>query len=517
MRGGFAFGESKRMVRKYLNYIIFGFVVLVVVGLAVNHSRNMRQLVNDMANGSPEAQKAAAAKLITAEQFMDSITGETKETRIKVAGALEALATPDAVKQGVTMLKDADRSVGDRVVQVLQKIGAASPAHIKALVEGLKNGDANIRKGTIVALSDSKSGVGPKPGVSAEIVALMKADGNARSPGGDVLGSKLFTQDAAARAESVQLLIQQMEEKDEAVRGGAAEALGKVGDPAALDRLKTAMKSDTAQLRRIAIGSIALIADQRGEDVLTEAITNTDDDNEARAQAAAGLGKIATPSALDTLLKTLDDDDLKLRSAAVAALARAGRQTADTAANPEVVSRLNAALSDPRETVRMGAAQAFQVIGSKEANAALIAILKGDGSTELKSATARALGFEGNTEAITPLISVIGSDTGVVGEAARDSLARIGSGATDALTGLLAQGGTQAYAAAQALAQQGTAALSALQKSAQSTNPVTQRWAAVALGGLGVAEARPVLEKLGKSSDPDVAYVAQEQLRSLGH
>ncbi len=506
--------ESRRMVRKYLNYLIFGFVVLVVVGLAVNHSRNMRQMVNDMAGGSPDAQKAAAAQLIKSEQFMDAITGEPKETRIKVAGALEVLGTAEAVKQGVAFLKDPERPVRERIIQALQKIGGASPAHIKELVDGLKNGDANIRKGTISALI-AQGGVGPKPGVIPAIVAIMKADGAARGPGGDVLGSKLFTQDAAARAESVTLLTQQMDDKDEGVRGGATEALGKVGDPAALGRLKTAMKSDTAQTRRIAIGSIALIADKRGEDALTEAITNQDDDNEARAQAAAGLGKIATPTALDTLFKTLNDDDLKLRSAAVTALARAGRPTASAPVNAEVMSRLNAALNDSREAVRMGAAQTLQVIGAREANAPLISILKGNGSPELKAAASSALGFEGNTEAVTPLIATMISDTGTVGDAARDALAAIGSGATDALTGLLSQGGTQAYAAAQALAKQGTPALSALQKAAQSPNPVTQRWSAVALGSLGVAEARPVLEQLGKSSDADVAYVAQEQLRQL--
>ena len=503
------------MVRKYLNYLIFGFVVLVVVGLAVNHSRNMRQMVNDMAGGSPDAQKTAAAQLIKAEQFMDAITGEPKETRIKVAGALEALGTADAVKQGVTFLKDPERPVRDRLVQVLQKIGANSPEHITALIDGLKNGDANIRKGTIEVLTAPNGGIGAKSGIIPAIVAVMKADAAARGPGGDVLGSKLFTQDAAARAESVDLLTKQMDEKDEGVRGGATEALGKVGDPAALDRLKTAMKSDTAQIRRIAIGSIALIADPRGEDALTEALTSQDDDNEARAQAAAGLGKIATPTALDTLFKTLTDDDLKLRSAAVAALARAGRPMASAPVNSAVISRLNAALNDSQESVRMGAAQTLQVIGAKEANAPLIAILKGNSSPELKTAAANALGFEGNTEAVAPLVAAMSGDTGMVGEAAGNALSVIGSGATNALVEQLARGGTQSYAAALALAKQGTTALSALQKAAQSANPIAQRWSAVALGSLGIAEARPALEQLGKSSDPDVAYVAQEQLRQF--
>src|SRR5262249_31967851 len=159
---------------------------------------------------------------------------------------------------------------------------------------------------------------------------------------------------------------------------GATEALGKTGDPGAIPTLKEAMHKDTAQVRRVAIGAIALIADKSGEDALTEAITNPDDDNEARAQAAAGLGKIATPTAIATLIKTLDDTDNKLRSAPVAALARAGRATPDAPVNPQVLSTLIAALKDPRDNVRLGAAQALQTIAAPEATPALIASLQKD-------------------------------------------------------------------------------------------------------------------------------------------
>ena len=46
--------------------------------------------------------------------------------------------------------------------------------------------------------------------------------------------------------------------------------------------LRQAMRSDTAQVRRVAIGAIALIADRSGEEALTEAIRNPNDDNESR-------------------------------------------------------------------------------------------------------------------------------------------------------------------------------------------------------------------------------------------
>src|SRR5262249_44368587 len=115
-----------------------------------------------------------------------------------------------------------------------------------------------------------------------------------------------------------------------------------------------------------------------------------------------------------------------------------------------------------------------------------------------------------------PLIQALSDPAGQVNTAARDALAAIGPEATTALIATMQKGGTDAYYAAQALSKQGPAALPALQKAAQNANPVSQRWAAGALGDRGVAEARPTLQALARSSDPDVSYVAKQQLDRMG-
>jgi HEAT repeat protein len=509
-------------VRKYLNYIIFGAVVLVVVGLAVNHSRHMRYLVDSLGSSDPQTRKAAAAELIEGEQFMDSITGEPIETRLKAAEALEVLGDDKAVTQLVAFLKDPDKPVRDRVVQALEHIGANSDKNIAALVAGLKDGDTNVRKGTITALTDLQNGIGPKPGVVKAIIALMQKEGGARGPGGDVLGSPKFTQNGANQ-ESVPALIAMLKDKDEGVRSGAADALGKIGDARAVPVLKEAMHNDTAQVRRVAIGAIALIADKSGEDALTEAIKNPDDDNEARAQAAAGLGKIATPTAVKTLIEALNDDDLKLRSAAVAALARAARPTPNGPTEPAVMVALNASLRDPRSSVRLGTAQALQAIASPETNGALIAMLESDQGdaadpemrTAIRAAAATALGFPGNKAAVAPLIKALSDPAGDVASAAQHALSQIGPDATEALIAVIRRGDTEALYAARALADQGKSALPALQQAARENNPVSQRWAAVALGNMGLSEAQDTLQQLERSSDPDVAFVAKQQLNRM--
>jgi len=506
-------------VRKYLNYVIFGAVILVVVGLAVNHSRHVKSLVTSLVSGQPAARAAAATELIQTEQFMDSINGETVETRLGAVEALEVTETPAAVKQLLPLLKDQDKSVQARAIVALQKIGAKTPDNLKEMLAGLKDGDTNIRKNSILAFDDPKNGFGPTSGVVAGIVAYMKAEGGARGPGGDVLSSPLFLQ-KNSQTESVPLLLALIDDKDEGVRGGAIEALGKIGDKAAIPRLITAMQKDTPQTRRVAIGAIALIADVSGEAALTEAVGNPEDNNEARAQAAIGLGKIGTPTAVSTLIKTLKDDDLKLRSAAVVALVRAGRPTPASAPIPMVLAALSEATKSTDESTALGAVGALQGIEAPQTNGTLLALLDKPGiSDELRVATTKALGFTGNKEAVSKLLGLLSDATGssdAVGTAAQESLTKIGPEAAEPLIAAMSQNDTLGYQVATVLAKQGTSVLPALERGLQTADAAKQRWIAVAMGEMGVAEVRPSLETLAKSPNAEVAFVAKEQLNRMG-
>ena len=281
-------------MRKYLNYFVFALVVLGIGGLAVSHSRQMQSLVTDLSSNQTDRRIAAANELIKSEQFMDAINGETVAVHLAAVESLELKGDAPAVKQLLPLLKDLDKRVQARAVAALQKIAGKSKDSLNELMPGIKDGDASIKKNSIKALVDPANGIGPVPNAIPVIVDYMKKEGGARAPGGDILGSPLFLS-KGSQAESIPLLIAQADDKDEGVRIGAVEALGKIGDKMAIPRLLTAMKSDTPQVRRVAIGSIALIADVSGEAALTEAIGNQDDNNEARAQAAIGLGRIGTP------------------------------------------------------------------------------------------------------------------------------------------------------------------------------------------------------------------------------
>ena len=505
-------------MRKYLNYIIFGAVVLLVVGLAVSHSRHMNSLVAELSGNDAQAHVHAANELIKAEQFGDAISGELPETRVKAARALQDVPTADGVKQTLVLLKDQDKTVRAQALETLKKIGAHSQETIDALVVGLKDGDVNVRKGTIAALTapTEQNGIGPLPNVVQAVLAIIKKEGDARGPGGNVLSSPRFLE-AGVRGISVPVLIGYLGDKDNGVRGGAADALGKIGDESAVQPLITLLNAPdtTPDLKRIATGAIALIAAPSCEPSLTEAVNNVAADNDARAQATLGLGKIATPTAIATLVHALNDDDLKLRSAAVVALARAG-QSDNPAARQTALTSLTGALQDTSASVRLGAAQTLQTLHAPEANSALTQALQGNkDAPDVRAAAATALGYTDNRAGVASLIAALSDSDGSVASAAQQALTAIGPTAVPELLAVLQRGDTDALYAAEALGRQGTPALSALQQAAGTASPVAQRWIAVALGTVGTAEARPALQQLAQSPDNDVKFVAQQQLNRL--
>lgn len=529
-------------MKRYLNYLIFAVVVLLVVGIAVNHSRYVRSLVDGMGSPDSATRSRSALELIKTEQFSDSITGEDTSVRLHAVDATLSLANDAGVKQGsdkdapdyrasavkqcLNLLKDIDKKVRAAAIVALKKVDYSYQGNLSALISGVGDGDANVRKGVNHVLTDP-DGIGPRKEVVEALVDKMKGDGGTRGPGGDILSSPRFMKEGAADI-AVPLLLTILTEKDpkdptkfkndEGARSGAADALGKIGDPKAVPALIETLKTDTPAVQRVAIGAIALIAAPTGEAALIQAVKDKDADAEARLQAAAGLGKIGSPAAVEMLITSLNDPDLKMRSAAVAALAHAGRPSLNGPTQPQALEALIAALSNSNENIRTGAANALTRVAAPEADSALIAALKNDNNeSDLRGAAAAALGFPHNKAAVPALIEALSDRDGDVRDVAQSALVQIGPEAIDALVAAMQTGKTDAFYAAQAIAQQGMPALEALKKlAADSAHPVGQRWAAVALGDMGVADAAKPLQDLAKSSDPDVAYVAQAQLARLG-
>ena len=206
-------------MRKYLSYIIFAGVVLLVGGIAVTRSRAIKTLVDGMKSSDRQLQAASAGTLIKDEQFMDSISGDTTETRVKAAEALEVLGSKGAITQLFNLLKDQEKVVRERAILALKHVGATTPENVTTFADGLKDGDGNVRKGVLRAMSEGADAIGPKPGIIPAICIAMQKEGNARGPGGDILSSKVFLA-AKSEIESIPLLVALLKDKDEGVRTG---------------------------------------------------------------------------------------------------------------------------------------------------------------------------------------------------------------------------------------------------------------------------------------------------------
>jgi HEAT repeat protein len=144
----------------------------------------------------------------------------------------------------------------------------------------------------------------------------------------------------------------------------AAIALGKSGNPAAVDALIAALN---------------------------------DNDTFVRSFAAIGLGNLKDPRALDPLIKALGDDNERVQRSAAEALGDLGNQAA--------VGPLIKILNDKNVFVRRSVAQALGVLGNPEAVDALIKIL-GDADSYVSDGAFVALTDIGNA-AIPKLVSAL--------------------------------------------------------------------------------------------------------------
>ncbi len=155
------------------------------------------------------------------------------------------------------------------------------------------------------------------------------------------------------------------------------------------------------------------------------------------------------------------------------------------------------------------------------ANQALFASLS-DPDPRLRIFALRALGWPGNTAAVAPIVKVLANrkDYRVV-EAAVAALGEIGpAGLPDLLQALggAGQDDVARFQITRACVAMGAPAVAQLIAALSSNDPNVRKWCATALGSLGDKQAVPALRRLEQTSQGDLHWAAQEQIRLLtGH
>jgi HEAT repeat protein/beta-lactamase regulating signal transducer with metallopeptidase domain len=201
---------------------------------------------------------------------------------------------------------------------------AVSPAVLQALMDALKDSDAEVRKSAMHALSRFRS-----PAAFDAFVVGLK-------------------------------------DQDPEVRQQAASALSQLRDGRATDALIAALKDENAEVRQQAAFALSQLRVARAVPALVVALKDVDDD--VREQALFALSQIRDASAVPALIGALSDAKPNVREQAAFALSQIG----DRAAVPGLI----AALKDKEPSVREQAAFALSQIGDESAIEALTAAIK---------------------------------------------------------------------------------------------------------------------------------------------
>jgi len=191
-------------------------------------------------------------------------------------------------------------------------------------------------------------------------------------------------------SQSVQDLIEALEDVDDATREEAAKALADLGDPNTLDDLLTALEDDFWAVR---------------------------------VQIGWGFAKIGGERAIDGLIVLFNDSMMEVQAEAVLAMASIGVGT---------VPKLITCLKDERWRVREQAAKSLGLLKDSQAVQGLI-LAGRDRDGAVKSAAAEALGRIGDSKAVPALVKLFKDTSKIVRETAGTALLYIGEESIPAL------------------------------------------------------------------------------------
>jgi hypothetical protein len=127
---------------------------------------------------------------------------------------------------------------------------------------------------------------------------------------------------------AVEPLIVGLKSRDPLVRRQSAEALGEIGVPCAVEPLIDLLSDPDALIRRHAVKALGKIKDPCAVTPLTRVLSDPDEVWHVRGSAAEALGHIGDPHAVEFIVKTLMDSHWNVQSESAKALGRIGDRRA---------------------------------------------------------------------------------------------------------------------------------------------------------------------------------------------
>ncbi len=311
----------------------------------------------------------------------------------------------------------------------------ANSASTEQLLDTLTEGSIYAKKYAGEALARRKDGESVVP-----LIAALKAqDMHTRRWAAFALGK--IDDDSAADA-----LVEALGDQQTAVRASAAEALGKLGYQKAADKLLELLNDQDLLERKAAVRSLGQIKEHRAIGQLTEMVKK---DEDMKLTAIVALGRIGDPGAVEIISETLTDSRLREYSIealgnigdrkAIEALVTVikpeydwypGRHWSSATAiliakGEKAVETLTKALEDnPKDNIKIAAIQILSEIRDKRAVEPIAAALK-DKSDDVREYAAKGLGIMRYKQAVQPLIEALGDKDNKVRNNAYNALCAI--------------------------------------------------------------------------------------------
>ena len=297
-----------------------------------------------------------------------------------------------------------------------------------------------------------------------------------------------------------------LDDADRSVRLAAAQGLGGLEDPRAVEALSRALVSDeNVEVRRMAAWALGEIEDARAVPALSQAL-RSDKDDEVRKTSAWALGEIESATAVEALGAALKDSSPEVRKTAVWALGEIE--------SPNAVPHLLPFLRDESAEIRAQAAWALGEIESAQAVEGLSTVIS-DREPKVREMAVWALGEIENAAAVPALSKAITDENVGVRRKAAWALGELDLG--EAPAGLIKATTDEdrevRKAAAHALGEIGDpAAVPALTALARGQDNAVRYIAINALAEIDEGAAVEVLVELLKDPDPEVRKIAARAL-----
>jgi HEAT repeat protein len=214
---------------------------------------------------------------------------------------------------------------------------------------------------------------------------------------------------AYCQTEGVNQLINKLNDPDWNVRAYAAQELGSLKDPQAVEPLIVKLKDPLIQVR-VAM-SLGEIKDPRAVDPLIAALK--DKDFQAKGSAVSALGEIGDSRAVEPIIEALKDSDVEIEFEL--AMGKIGTRAVDP---------LIALLKSQESRLRIGAVGSLGLIKDHRAVEPLVAALK-DPDAGVRKKAASVLGQFKDPRSVEPLMAVVNDPDAGVRERVKDALSQI--------------------------------------------------------------------------------------------